>query len=126
MPPERRRIRARASRRAGELLKEIEKAQGGVRRNQEGGVSPLVSRKQAAADAGLSPDQAKDVVRVANMPDPLMDLTPPRSAWIGLLPHRIGVRYFSMSQDPTAPKPRPSDDELLVMGIDPKTGIPWC
>ena len=69
MPPERRRIRARASRRAGELLKEIEKAQGGVRRNQEGGVSPLVSRKQAAADAGLSPDQAKDVVRVANMPE---------------------------------------------------------
>ena len=81
--------------RAGELLKEIEKAQGGVRRNQEGGVSPLVSRKQAAADAGLSPDQAKDVVRVANMPDPLMDLTPPRSAWIGspplLLNHALSL-----------------------------------
>ena len=29
-------------------------------------------------------------------------------------------------QDSTMPKPRPSDDELLVMGIDPQTGIPWC
>jgi len=63
------RIRARAVRRCGELLKEIEKAQGGVRRNQGGGVSPLVSRKQAAADAGLSPDQAKESIRVANVPE---------------------------------------------------------
>ena len=106
-------------------MKEIEKAQGKHWKSKRGDGSPSTSRKQAAADAGLSPDQAKDVVRVANMPDPLMDLTPPRSAWIGLLPHRIGVRYFSMSQDPTAPKPRPSDDELLVMGIDPRTGFPW-
>ena len=86
----------------------------------------MVSRKQAAAEAGLSPDQAKDVVRVANMPDPLMDLTPPRSAWIGLPSHRISVRPFSMNQNSPAQQPEPSDDELLQMGIDPKTGIPWC
>ena len=61
------RIRARAVRRCGELLKEIEKAQGGVRRNQEGGVSPMVSRTKAAKDAGLSPDQAKQSIRVANV-----------------------------------------------------------
>ena len=41
-----------------------------------GDSSPTSPRKQAAEDAGLSPDQAKDVVRVANMPDPLMDPHP--------------------------------------------------
>ena len=37
---------ARAVRRCGELLAEVEKAQGGDRRNQKGGKSPLVSRKK--------------------------------------------------------------------------------
>ncbi len=60
---------ARASQRAGELLKEIEKAQGKHWKSKRGDGSPSTSRKQAAEDAGLSPDQAKDVVRVANMPE---------------------------------------------------------
>ena len=59
----------RAVRRCGQLLKEIEKQQGGVRRNQEGGVSPMVSRTKAASEAGLSPDQAKQSIRVANVPE---------------------------------------------------------
>ena len=25
----------------------------------------------------------------------------------------------------SAPKPNPSNDDLLAMGIDPKTGFPW-
>ena len=86
---------ARASQRAGELLKEIEKGTGGQPYQKSTGGSAPPSRKQAAAEAALSPDQAKDVVRVANMPDPLMDLTPPRSAWIGspplLLNHALSL-----------------------------------
>lgn len=63
------RIRARATRRAGELLKQIEPATG--QNNQyvkEGGDLPLHSRGNAAREAGMSPHQAKQAVRVANVP----------------------------------------------------------
>ena len=64
-----RRIRARAVRRCGELLKEIKKAQG-ANQNIKAGADPNVrTRKQAAADAGLSPRKAKDSIRVANVPE---------------------------------------------------------
>ena len=63
------RIRARAVRRCGELLKEIEKGHGKNKGNR-GEASPIsLTRKDAAADAGLSPDQAKDSIRVANVPE---------------------------------------------------------
>lgn len=62
------RIQARAIRRCGELLKEIEPA-----KNQHdasaracGGPS---TRTQAASDAGLSQRQAKTALRVANVPE---------------------------------------------------------
>lgn len=62
------RIRTRAIRRAGELLKQIEPARG-ANQNIGGDASPKVqTRKDAAADAGLSPDQAKQAIRVANVP----------------------------------------------------------
>ena len=62
------RIRDRAIRRAGELLKQIEPAHG-ANQNIGRGTSPIVqTRKQAASDAGLSPDQAKQAIRVANVP----------------------------------------------------------
>jgi hypothetical protein len=72
-----RRIRARAVRRQGELLKEIEPAKGGKRGggrpskdgNQREGESPLVSRQAAAKAAGLSGDQQKTALRVANVPE---------------------------------------------------------
>ena len=61
------RIHARAIRRCGELLKEVEKAHG-ANQNIRRGESPNVStRKIAAANAGLSPDQAKAAIRVANV-----------------------------------------------------------
>jgi hypothetical protein len=65
------RIRDRAIRRAGELLKQIEPATG--KNNQyaqvkEGGAPLLQSRKEAAEQAGMSPDQAKQAIRVANVP----------------------------------------------------------
>jgi len=66
------RIRARATRRAGELLKQIEPQRGGDRGNQycqREGDHPLPTRKQAAADAGLSEFQAKTAQRLANVPE---------------------------------------------------------
>lgn len=65
------RIRDRAIRRAGELLKQIEPQQGA--RNDiatSGSRPPEVTRTEAARDAGMSPHQAKQAVRVANVPEP--------------------------------------------------------
>jgi hypothetical protein len=71
------RIRDRAVRRGGELLLQVKAARGGGDRgagrrskdgNQKGGTSPLISRKAAAKKAGLSPDQAKQMVRTAKVP----------------------------------------------------------
>lgn len=63
------RIQARAVRRCGELLQQIEPAQGGDRRSK-GGHAPVDSRKAAASDAGLSEHQRKQALRVANVPEP--------------------------------------------------------
>lgn len=62
------RIRARAVRRCGELLKEIEKQQG-KRTDKLGDGGGPKSRKDAATDAGLSERQAKQSIRVANVPE---------------------------------------------------------
>lgn len=64
------RIQARAIRRCGELLRLVEPARGGDRRSndQRDGAVPLVSRAQAAADAGLSERQRKTALRVAAVP----------------------------------------------------------
>lgn len=62
------RIQARAVRRAGELLKQIEPGQGARDgKRQEGGLPPL-TRTQAAADAGMSEHQRKTALRVAEVP----------------------------------------------------------
>jgi hypothetical protein len=59
------RIQARAIQKCGELLKEIPAGKGGV----VGGTHPQVGgRSQAARDAGLSVDQRKTALRVANVP----------------------------------------------------------
>ncbi|KFL24950.1 hypothetical protein JP74_21995 [Devosia sp. 17-2-E-8] len=65
------RIRDRAIRRAGELLKQIEPQKGGDRKSaeyQSGDAPTLISRKQAASDAGMSRDQMHTAIRVANVP----------------------------------------------------------
>lgn len=61
------RICARAMRRAGELLKQIEPQQGA---RTDLGEAPPQSRKQAMAEAGMSVDQGKTALRVASMPEP--------------------------------------------------------
>jgi hypothetical protein len=64
------RIRARAIRRCGELLKEVEKASNqhdAAQKSARAGGVPS-SRKSTAADAGMSERQAKTAIRVANVP----------------------------------------------------------
>jgi len=104
------RIRARAIRRCGELLKEIEKKQGGDRKSDKikvGGVTPFDSPRQAAATAaGLSPDQAKQSIRVANVPDEIFteqieSQTPPT--------------ITSLAQQGTTPSKKPPMFEQMGM-----------
>lgn len=64
------RIRARAIRRAGELLAQIEPQQGGDRKSdQKAAAHPLVSRTEAARDVGFSAHQQKQAVRIAAVPE---------------------------------------------------------
>jgi hypothetical protein len=63
------RIKGRALRRCGELLKEIEPKPGARTDTPPRGDAPprSVTRKQAAEDAGLSRDQAKQAIQIANI-----------------------------------------------------------
>ena len=66
------RIQARAERRAGELLKQIPRGDAGganlVQHRRDGTVPPVITRTQAATDAGLSERQRKTANRLANIP----------------------------------------------------------
>lgn len=63
------RIRARAIRRAGELLKQIE-PQSGARTDLQPnvGADTRLTRKDAASEAGMSPRQMNTALRIANIP----------------------------------------------------------
>jgi hypothetical protein len=61
------RIQARAERRCGELLKQIEPARGANQNIQEG-AHPKVTRSSAAQEAGLSEHQRKTALRIASIP----------------------------------------------------------
>ena len=63
------RIQARAIRRCGELLKQIEPARGANQNIQEGDLPNVITRTQAAEQAGLSEHQRKTALRVANVPE---------------------------------------------------------
>jgi len=69
------RIQAKAIRRCGELLKEVAK-QHGANQNIKGGAPPQVTRKSVAESAGLSDDQRKTALRVANVPKKEKDPPP--------------------------------------------------
>ena len=61
-------IKARAIRRCGELLEEIEPKRGANQNITAAGDTKVPTRKDAAEDAGLSPRQAATALRVANVP----------------------------------------------------------
>lgn len=63
------RIQARAIRRCGELLKQVEPNGGGRPPKTRDGADPSFSRTQAATEAGLSERQRKTALRVANVPE---------------------------------------------------------
>lgn len=60
------RIRARALKRCGELLKQIEPASGHHRKSEG---APTFSREDAARQAGMSKHQQVQAVRIARVPD---------------------------------------------------------
>ena len=69
--PTKAKLRDRAIRRAGELLKQIEPQRGGDRKSddyQSTAADTLISRKDAAEQAGMSKRQAVTAIRVANVP----------------------------------------------------------
>lgn len=95
------RIKARATRRAGELLKQIDAATG--KNNQytqmkEAGDHPLHSRTDAAREAGMSPHQQKQAVRIASIPE----------------------RDFEAQVE--APKP-PTLSQLAAQGVKPRQPV---
>lgn len=66
------RIKGRAIRRAGELLKAVEPAKNQYDKSAKAGAHPG-SRGEAAEEAGISPHQAKQAIRVANVPEEEFD-----------------------------------------------------
>ena len=70
------RIQARAIRRCGELLKQVEASKGGQpthKSTQEGALLSIPTRESVAKDAGLSEWQRKTALRVANVPPPTFE-----------------------------------------------------
>lgn len=100
------RIRARAIRRCGELLKEIEKKQGANQNISADSVTKVETRKEAAEEAGLSKRQAVTAIRVANVPDEIFteqieSQTPPT--------------ITSLAQQGTTPNKKPPMFEQMGM-----------
>lgn len=62
------RVRARAANRTGELLKQIEPAPTGPKPQLKAGDRLQLGRAGAAREAGMSPHQAKQAVRIASVP----------------------------------------------------------
>jgi hypothetical protein len=64
-----RRIQARALRRAGELLEQIQSAQGARNDQLQDGSLPKLGRTDAAREAGFSEHQQKQALRIAAIPE---------------------------------------------------------
>ena len=87
------RIQARAIRRCGELLLEIETARGSRSDLQpRDGAVPRLTRTEAASEAGLSERQRKTALRVANVP---------RERFEMLVEREVPVTVTALAQDGT-------------------------
>lgn len=104
------RIRARAMRRAGELLKQIEPGQGARDGKRGEGAHTPLTREDAAREAGMSKHQQVQAVRVANVPDVEFE-----KAVEGPIPPTITTLAQQGTQKREAPDP-----EAWLKGRDPE------
>ncbi len=112
------RIQARATRRYGELLKQIPRGDEATRFGRDGGdppgqvgAHPPVTRTQAATQAGLSERQRKTGLRVANVPRDEFEAaveseTPPTVS-------ELAIRGTASHPQSLAPGPPPADLALV-------------
>jgi len=108
------RIRARATRRCGELLQQIEPMSPSTSGRLNGKAGPVAappSRTSAARDAGMSDRQKKTALRVATVPeaefDRMVDADHPATV-------------TELAGRGTKERPRPADPALDIGDIDPK------
>lgn len=111
------RIKARAIRRCGELLKQIERPEQGGRPKKNGGDAAPVSRAAAAKAAGLSRDQRRDALRVASIPKAKFEAAvesskPPTVTELS----EAGKREAANRAYRTAPKPPGFRDATQLLG----------
>ena len=101
-----RRIRARAVRRCGELLKQIGPASSHkgerIGDNRRETALPSVTRTQAARDAGLTEHQSKTALRVANIPEEEFEAAV--EAEIPALITELAERGTTRRQQPASPE----------------------
>jgi hypothetical protein len=117
------RIRARAVRREGELLKEIKPAKGS-NQNIRGGAHPKVTRKSIAASAGLSEEQQKTALRVADVPEDRFEaqVESSKPPTVQALAEQ-GTRKRPMTSDmPSEPPPPPTPLKTPVKPVKPEIG----
>ena len=109
------RIKARAVRRSGELLKQIEPGKNRHTNSRGEGDHPS-SRGEAAREAGMSPHQSKQAQRVASVPakdfeEAVEGDTPPTLSQLA----QQGIQPRPKPVEPKAPAP-----ETWLQGRDPK------
>ena len=108
------RIKARAVRRSGELLKQIESQSGGDRRsNQSMADHTLVSRTDAARNAGMSKHQQMQATRIANIP---------QGDFEAQVESEVPPTLSQLAQQGVQPRPTPTapDPQTWLKGRDPK------
>jgi hypothetical protein len=126
------RIKARAVRRAGELLKEFD-ARGGDRTKTEAPRGSAPSQREVAKKAGLSDHQQIQAVRVANIPTPEFETlieapTPPTVtalAEMGRVPRKTYEPEKPFSPPIPPPKPHRSYPATMTVEVrESPTGMP--
>jgi len=109
------RIKARAIRRAGELLKQIEAKQGA-----RTDIEPRIAggtRSQAAREAGLSKRQKENALRMASVP---------RDDFERSVESDKPATITALAKAGTKPRPRPFiDPDLFALSTEAQAGIGW-
>ena len=106
------RIRARAIRRAGELLKQIEPAATGPKPELKAPDRLQFGRSDAAREAGMTPHQQKQAIRIASVPEREFEEQVERAEKPATLSHL--ARQGIQRRDP------PPQPQQWLQGRDPK------